>query len=133
MRSVALLVGVLLLAGCSRPTPKLDALEADPMATVAIPGVEIEREYGHAEGESLGKQVMASYSRTFVVVEGEPSDVVRAVQSLAEDNGWTTDYVDDTSYHAEKMLTVGTPTFQAALLTLAVNDDWSGILRLTQE
>ena len=133
MRPVALLVGVVLLAGCSRPTPKLDALTADPMATVAIPGVRIEREFEGAEGEALGKPLIADFNRTFVVTSGEPRDIVRAVRQLAEDNGWTTDYVDRDTYLASKTLVVnGNSPWSPAQLNLAFHDRTSGNLQMSQ-
>ena len=135
MRSVATLVGVLLLAGCSRPTPKLDALKADPMATVAIPGARIVREFEHPEGEALGKPLIADFNRTFVVTEGESWDIVRAVRELAEENGWTTDYVDRDTYLGNKRLVVNgnRPWSLPAELTLAFGDRTSGILGMSQE
>ena len=134
MRPVVLLVGLVLLAGCSRPTPKLDALEADPMASVSIPGVEIEREYGQAEGEALGKPLIADYTRTFRVIEGTPRDIVRAVKDLAEANGWTTYYEDQDSYRARKTLSPNAnPLDLPADLGLAFATDHSGVLRMTLE
>jgi hypothetical protein len=128
------LLGALLIAGCSRSAPKLDALKADPMATVAIPGVRIVREYGHPEGEALGKPLMASYTRTFVVTEGKPRDIVAVVRELAEANDWTTESIEADSYLATKTLVVGGRDFGSpAHLTLAFSDPRSGVLDMTQE
>jgi hypothetical protein len=127
---VGVLLGALLIAGCSRSAPKLDALKADPMATVAIPGIAIKDEFETPEHESLGKPVIASYTRTFRVIEGKPRDVVHTVKDLAEANGWTTDYVDRNSYQASKTLySFGLP----AQLGLAFANERSGVLDMTQE
>jgi hypothetical protein len=134
-RVVGVLLGVLLIAGCSRSAPKLEALKADPMATVAIPGVRIVREFESPEGEALGKPLIADFNRSFVVTEGEPRDIVRAVRELAEANGWTTDHVDRDTYLASKTLAVNGnhPWADPAELNLAFHDRTSGNLRMTQE
>ena len=134
MRPVVLLVGLVLLAGCSRPTPKLDALEADPMASVSIPGVQIEEEFEKAEGEALGKPHGAYFTRTFRVTKGAPQDVIRSVKELAEANGWTSENVEQNYYHATKRLVgKGQPVSLPADLTLAFRDAVSGTLDMTQE
>ncbi len=103
------------------------------MATVAIPGVEFGEEYEHPEGEAMGKPVMASFTRSFVVASATPRDVVRAVERLAEANGWTTYYVDGDSYRASKTMTIGgrriTPE---ADLGLTFASPSAGVLRVKQ-
>ena len=134
MRPVAMLVGVLLLAGCSRPTPKLDALESDPMASVSIPGLKLVREDGGPEGEAMGKPVIADYMRIFEVTAGSHRSVLREVRDLAEANGWKTNYVRKDAYVASKTLIVhGEPLDLPADLSVVFASETSVHLRMTQE
>ncbi len=103
------------------------------MATVAIPGVESGEEYEHPDGEAMGKPVMASFSRPFVVTAGTQRQVVRAFKRVAEANGWTTEAIDAESYLASKILPRAKdrePTLQA-MLTVVLSSPTDGSLRMT--
>ncbi len=133
-RVAGLVVGLILTAGCAHAAPQLAALKADPMATVAIPGIEFGEEYEHPEGEAMGKPVMASFSRPFVVTAGTPRQVLRAFKKVAEANGWTTTAIDEDSYQASKKLERGGRLLALpADLTVAFSTSTEGGLRMTQE
>ena len=84
----ALAVLVLALSGGDEPSARVQALEADPMATYVPPGGELVDTDTQNEGVSLGKPVRARYTRMFALPPGSSARALADARAAAEAAGW---------------------------------------------
>jgi hypothetical protein len=107
----------LLAAACGGGSPKLDALEADPLATYRPVGAtEVERNAdAESDGGQLGKPSEARAERLYTVDDPQAAfaDAVRAAQA----SGWTADSTEPPAAVLSKRLPTGRATATITLLT----------------
>lgn len=83
------LAAVVGISGCGHEDASIEALKADPMATVSVPGFKPTTTDTRSSGSALGKPRHAQITRVF----RGPNDVIRqgelvAVAELAREHGW---------------------------------------------
>ncbi len=141
VRIVALVLavgGLGLLQGCAdeEPTtgPKLEALQADPMASIDVPYLRRGWVLERAEHTSMGKPVSARLSVDVVIVEGGRADALRRIRALAEASGWRLESTRDHSFSGSKQLKIEGSAYPggAARLFVYFESDMSGVIILTQ-
>ncbi len=104
------------LGSCGADHPKLDALEADPMASVTFAHTDLAEEIETPEGTTLGKPVHAAITRRFTFSGVEPQKLVDAAGALAVHHGWAAGTTRPRAFEASK--TVGGVTADL-LITVA--------------
>ena len=72
-----------------QPSARLHVLETDPMATYVPPGGKLVDTDSQNEGSSLGKPVLASYTRLFQLARGGSARAVEDARAVAKASGWT--------------------------------------------
>ena len=89
--AAAAVLGVLafVLARGEEPSGRLRALEADPMATYVPPGGKLVDTDSQNEGSSLGKPVLARYTRLFQLTRQGSARAVEDARARAKASGWT--------------------------------------------
>jgi hypothetical protein len=113
-------------AGClhdgDEPSAKLQALEADPMATYEPPDAELVDTESQSEGETtLGKPQGARYTRLFAL-QGDGEQAFDDAVAAARSAGWTfeeepsTDAFGGTVGLATRTLSTGTARLSISLL-----------------
>ena len=87
----AAVLGVLVFALVrgEEPSGRLRALEADPMATYVPPGGKLVDTDSQNEGSSLGKPVLARYTRLFQLTRVGSARAVEDARTTAKAWGWT--------------------------------------------
>lgn len=114
-------VGVLTLRGEEDPTPRLAALQADPMASYAPAGAELvsSRATEERAGSASEKPRVAVVLRTFRLRAGDAPSSIRLAARAAEAAGWTMDDpMDGEGASGRRRLSTG-----EARVTLAVVTD----------
>ena len=87
--ALAVLV-IALSRGGDEPSARLEALEADPMATYAPPGGTLVDTDSQSEGTVLGEPVSASYTRIFELGAAAVAQALEHAREAAVAAGWTT-------------------------------------------
>lgn len=86
--AAALGVLVIVLARGEEPSARLQALEADGMATYVPPGGTLVDTDSQNEGSSLGKPVSARYTRLFQIASGSAERALKHARTAAVAAGW---------------------------------------------
>lgn len=103
----ALAVLVVALSRGGEPSPELNALESDPMASYAPPGGRlVDTDSGNA-GTSLGKEVDATYTRLFQLAENSAAQALPGARGAATDAGWRVTETTKRGFLAERSVASG--------------------------
>ena len=103
-----LAVLVLVLSRGGEPSARLQALEADPMATYVPAGGRLVETDSQDEGRSLGKAVSASYTRMFQLPAGTgPPELAQARDAATAADWRPAGSTDARTFVARKRLSAG--------------------------
>jgi hypothetical protein len=103
----ALAVLVMVLGRGEEPSARLQALEADPMATYVPSGGTLVDTDSQNEGSSLGKPVSARYTRMFQLSPGAAARALEHAREAAEASGWVQVGRNERVYAADKRVPSG--------------------------
>ena len=108
LAAVALLgVLVVLLARGGEQSAQLQALEDDRMATYVPPGGTLVETDSQDEGTSLGKPVLARYTRMFELPPGTAEEALSHARAAALAAGWAQVASEAGVFAADKTLATG--------------------------
>jgi hypothetical protein len=122
----ALAVLVIVLGRGGESSARLQALEADPMATYVPPGGSLVDTDSQNEGTSLGKPVSARYTRMFQLSAGKAARALEHAREAATAAGWVqVGRTDARVYAADKRVPSGRTELAVTLFrdSLLLPDD----------
>ena len=116
----ALAVLVIALSRGGEPSPEVQQLQDDPMASYVPPGGTLIDSDSHGKGTSLGRPVEAQVTRLFQLAAGQGQRALADAGDEAEVSGWTTVGTStDRAIVARKQL----PGGRAEITVTLVEDD----------
>jgi len=123
IRPGVVVAAVLLLAGCGPTYPEhLQALRADPMASLELAGASVERRWEDEAETVLNKPSRAMVLTVYTIdAAADPNAVKAAALEAARDAGWLMEETEDNVVGGTKMLDTG-----AADLAVYFAEDYSG-------